>query len=108
MHAELTGCGIINRSITFADLLRIVSIETKQQQDRTYTGWPKKVSHRQSSKKCIKSYCSQAMILDLFVKLKHQPGIIILSLGIKYSARDQLCDVVPDPQVAICVVAYGK
>jgi len=33
------------------------------------------------------------MILDFLVKFKYQSSTIILSLGIKYSVRDLLCDV---------------
>jgi len=33
------------------------------------------------------------MKLELFVKLKYQSNIIILSVDIKYSVRDLLCDV---------------
>jgi len=37
------------------------------------------------------------MRLDLFVKLKYQSSTIILSVGIKYSVRGLLCDVVKMP-----------
>jgi len=33
------------------------------------------------------------MRLDLFVELRYQSSTIILSVGIKYSVRDLLCDV---------------
>jgi len=32
------------------------------------------------------------MTLDLFVNLKYQSNTVILSVGIKYSVRDLLCD----------------
>jgi len=40
------------------------------------------------------------MRLDLFVKLKYQSITTILSVGIKYSIRDLLCDLdnSPGPQ----------
>jgi len=34
------------------------------------------------------------MRLDFFVKLKYQSNTIILSVGIKHSVRDLLCDVI--------------
>jgi len=34
------------------------------------------------------------MRLDFFVKLKCQSNTIILSVGIKYSTRDPICDVI--------------
>ena len=58
-----------------------------------YTGLPKKVSHYQISKNCVKSYWSLPMRLDFFVKLKKWSSTIILSVGIKYSLCDILFDV---------------
>jgi len=64
------------------------------------TRWPKKVSCCQIIKNSIKSYESLSMRLDLFVKLKYQSITTILSVGIKYSIRDLLCDLdnSPGPQ----------
>ena len=48
------------------------------------TGWPKKVSHYQIIKKCVKSYQSLPMRLDFFVKLKlnkWSSGTILLILA---------------------------
>jgi len=56
------------------------------------TGWPKRVSHYQIIKKCVKSYLSLTMRLDFFVKLKKWSSTIILSVSIKYSLRDLLFD----------------
>jgi len=34
------------------------------------------------------------MRIDLFVKLKYQSSIILLSVGIRYSVHDLRCDVI--------------
>jgi len=34
------------------------------------------------------------MRLDFFIKLKYQSSTIALSVGIKYSVRDLLCDII--------------
>jgi len=49
------------------------------------------------------------MRLDFFVKLKYQPNTITLSVGIKYSMRDLLCDVIIRlTRKASTCVTYGK
>jgi len=47
-----------------------------------YTGWPKKVSHYQIIKKCVKSHWSLQMRLHFFVKLMKWSSTIILSVSI--------------------------
>jgi len=48
------------------------------------------------------------MRLDLFVKLKYESSTIILFLGIRYSMRDVLSDLIRlIRKLAICV-KYGK